>query len=430
MTARPRSLLAPLAIAAAALAATPATAAPATAAPANALPDLLDVATLLDLVRDRSPMSRALRAEGEVAAAALVDAERYPNPGVDYAANVFLGGVRPDSAALHQVMLTQPLLVGGQRGARRDTARRGLEAARAGVDVALADLARDARLAYAELQAAMAREAAIDAVIAGVERLSRVVAERHKSGHASRYDIARMALELERRRVAREGHEAETDRAARALGVLLGVPGWAPRAATPLAPLGLTPTAEGDAADELGAGPRPPALVAAEREIDAARSAVEVARSERWPDLHVAVGTSLGHSAFAGELLVGAGVEIPLFDFGEGEVARTRAEVIAAQARLEATEAAVRAAAASAASELIRRRAALARFDAAVPQQLAEIAEMAEVAYRGGQASLLDLLDVLEQEHDVRVERIDLTAALVEAEVSWLHATGWVATSD
>lgn len=423
MTARPRSLLL---VAASALALT---APPATSAPrADALPYLLDVATLLDLVRERSPMSRALRADGEVAAADLIGADRYPNPGVDYAANVFLGGVRPDSAALHQVMVTQPLLIGGQRGARRDTARRALEAARAGVDVALADLARDARLAFAELQAAMAREEAIDAVITGVERLSRVVAERHKSGHASRYDIARMALELERRRVAREGHEAETDRAARALGVLLGLPGWAPRASTPLAPLGVTPPPGDGAADDPGAGPRPPAVVAAEREIDAARSVVEVARSERWPDLHVAVGTSLGHSAFAGELLVGAGVEIPLFDFGEGEVARARAEVIAAQARLEATEAAASAAAASAANELAKRRAALARFEASVPGQLAEIAAMAEVAYRGGQASLLDLLDVLEQEHEVRVERIDLTAAVVDAEVTWLHATGRVAT--
>src|SRR5690606_18028031 len=124
---------------------------------------------------------------------------------------------------------------------------------------------------------------------------------------------------------------------------------------------------------------------------DAAGARVERARSERWPDLYVLGGVQLGHDAYASGVVVGVGIELPVFDFGEGPVAAARAETIAAQANLVAVRRESEAAVEAARADLRRRQAALEAYDAAVLGQVAELGRMSEAAYRGGQVTLLDL---------------------------------------
>lgn len=286
------------------------------------------------------------------------------------------------------------------------------------------DLAAEARQRYLDVQVAQALAASVATSVERVEGLSRVVEERHRAGHASRYDVTRMQLELARLRTARDQHLADAEQAALRLGALLGIQGWAPRAATPLE------TGPAVAMTLVSVDARPPAVIAAERAREAAVATVARARSERWPDLRVMAGTTLGHEAYASELIVGVGLDVPIFDFGEGPVAEARAEVIAADALLAATTREHDALLEAGRRDVVRRRAALAELDATITAQMDELATMAEVAYRGGQATLLDLFDGVERGLDARELRITLIAAVRSAEIAWLHAAGRIWDAD
>jgi cobalt-zinc-cadmium efflux system outer membrane protein len=66
----------------------------------------------------------------------------------------------------------------------------------------------------------------------------------------------------------------------------------------------------------------------------------------------------------------------------------------------------------------------LATYDADVLAKIATIKQMAEDSFRTGDSELIDLLDATRTRFEVKLTRIDLLEAAVEAEVDVLSVTG------
>ncbi|WP_437875880.1 TolC family protein [Sorangium sp. So ce513] len=388
-----------LAAAPSALGAPPAAPPPvAAAAGPSGAPDEVTLDQVVALVRRRSPRLAAQRAEIDIAAAEVVGADLYPNPAISYGVTRTLDGEDTVNGTTHEVTVQQPIPVAGQLGARRSAAEHALAAARARAAASEVDAVRDARALFVALLAAQARAGVLEAARADLDRVGQVVEGRAQGGMMSRYDTLR--IEVERASVAAQldAARAEVEDASGRLAVHLGIPGWRPRAV-----------------GALDASPAPPPVaVAALPSVRAARgdeaaalAAIDVAERERWPIPNVGVGalwTTRGYS-FSGSL--GVSLDLPLFDRGQGAIARAKAAARAAAAAREAVENETARDAERARALLALRRRTLQAFQRDVVARLPALREMAEDAYTSGRGSILDLLDTLRTHIEARLVEIE-----------------------
>jgi cobalt-zinc-cadmium efflux system outer membrane protein len=387
------------------------------------LPERLSLPALLRLVAERSPRLAVERAGIEAAEADLVTAGAIPNP------TVSIGRMRPnggvpntvvDASRQQQAGVELPVLIAGQRGARVDAAEQGVLGARARVVQAANEIALRAAELFAGLQAAQERAAVLADAQGEYERAAALVSGRQSSGMASRYDLARVEMEVAG--IAVRLSDARADAAEKSAGIaaLLGAAGWRPVAEGLLAPAGLK--SDLPAWQALVAGN--PQLLAARREEDIARASVARAERERWPVPVLSAGRTWTSDPFGAANYIGIATEVPIFDTRRGQLEKAQAELRAAERRRTAleTEIAVELRRLLAALEL--RRAALARFESKVDVRSPELRQMAEDAYRLGRGTLLELIDSARTRVDARVTDIDLRALTVQQELRILALTG------
>jgi len=386
--------------------------------------DVVDLAAVLRLARDASPRLAVERQAIAGAEANRISAGAYPNPTLNY------GRFRPSggqSSTLftgtrqEQATVDLPLLVAGQRSARVERADRDIEAARARVASGASSLSAEAGAAYVALLAAQEKAALLLAANEELARMRNIVAGRQAAGAASRYDLTRLDVELGGSRAKLENAKADVSDQAGNLAALLGLPNWRPRAAGGLSPMALDATALDKARDRAAGSP---ASIAAIREETAAQSGVEVARRERVPVPSVSLGRSWTSEPFGSANYLGLSVEIPLLDTRRGQLARAEADAITATLRRELTQAEVAANLERLASMIAARQAALRRFELEAASQLPALRQMAEDAYRLGRSSILELLDATRARYDLHQTRIDLVAALYEAQLRFLATNG------
>ena len=86
-----------------------------------------------------------------------------------------------------------------------------------------------------------------------------------------------------------------------------------------------------------------PELEIARRETIAADSGLERARRERWPVPSLLFGTAFTDQPYGNTTFAGLSVDLPIFDRGQGGMARASAEKHAAQLNRELLLAATRA---------------------------------------------------------------------------------------
>ena len=388
------------------------------------LPELLTLPALLRLVAERSPRLAVERAGIDAAEADRVTAGAIPNP------TISLGGGRPnggvansviDAGRQQQASIELPVLIAGQRGARVEAAEQGALGARARVAQAAGELALRAAELFAGLQAAQERAAVLADAHGEIERAAALVSGRLDSGMASRYDLARVEMEVAG--IAVRLSEARADAAEKSAGIaaLLGAPGWRPVAEGALAPTGLK-TDLPALQSALAAGN--PQLIAARREEDFARASVRRAELERWPVPVVSIGRTRTSDPFGAANFVGIATEVPIFDTRRGQLEKAQAELRAAERRREALEAESGVELRRLLATLELRRAALARFESKVDVRSPALRQMAEDAYRLGRGSLLELIDSARTRVDARVAGIDLRALAVQQELRILALTG------
>jgi cobalt-zinc-cadmium efflux system outer membrane protein len=112
-----------------------------------------------------------------------------------------------------QQQLTQvdiPVLIAGQRPARREAAERGVTAAEAQVVNSYAGLLKETWQLFVKLLAAQEKQQALERMEGELDRLKDIVVGRAESGAASRYEVVRMEVEAADLRARTEQLRAET----------------------------------------------------------------------------------------------------------------------------------------------------------------------------------------------------------------------------
>jgi cobalt-zinc-cadmium efflux system outer membrane protein len=198
--------------------------------------------------------------------------------------------------------------------------------------------------------------------------------------------------------------------------VLVGLAGWTPRAVGLLKP-----------AERIVSVPvvdSVPAVGAANKEERAALAHIDVAERERWPTPTLGVGALVTTDAYSLSAYAGLSLDLPLFDRGQGPIARANAEARVAARQREAVIAEVTTELDRAKRLLEARQRALETFERDVVIRLPTLRQMAEDAYRSGQGTILDLLDTLRTLTDTRLIELDYIESEMLAEVNLLAASG------
>jgi len=419
--------------------------------PAPGLPVEVDLAAVLKLAREASPRLQVDREAVSAAEARRISAGLLPNP------RIAVGRTRPagggstmfDGREQTDTSIEFPLLLGGQRRARVEAAERFIEVARAQVGVNENLLAEEAAVAFVAILAAQARIDAMATAITRIGRIRDIVAARESSGLASRYDVARVDVERAALQARLAEQEAEREDATGALAVLLGVPGWSPKAVGSLAPLaaadgavaGASMAATGaaadaasnidaaSAADRARTNAQHPSVVAAQREEAAAVAVIEVARRDRIPVPSLGIGRMWTRDPYGSANFIGLSVELPIFDNRRGPVEEARADARAAAFRRTLVEAQVDASVTRYRNVVQRRVVALERFDTDAAARLPMLQTMAEDAYRFGRGSILEWLDASRTHHEQGLVRVDLVTGLAEARMRLRGALGVLGAS-
>ncbi|NJD06146.1 MAG: TolC family protein, partial [Methylococcaceae bacterium] len=370
-----------------------------------------------------SPRYAALRSQVDQARAEVTGAGVLPNPRVSYGRYDLISKTNTmyDGRAQENYTLEVPVQIAGQRGARVETAQRGVARSEAGVQAEFQGMARDlwslfVKLLVAQEQVVVLQESADD-----LARLHRIVQGRQQGGSASSYDVLRIGVETGNLQNRLAAAQADVDGASGALAVALGFKDWRPRAEGQLAPLGVAidPGRLQDTAQQAN-----PTLETARRGEVQADAALEQARRERWPTPSLFVGSAFTDRPYGNATYAGVSVELPIFDRGQGGMARAEAARRPAALERETVSARTRAEVEVAADQVRQRRAVLESFERQVLQPLPELKDMAENAYRLGKGSLLELLDAARSRTEIRINHLNLLQAEIEAELDLLKAVG------
>lgn len=350
-----------------------------------------------------APAADVARAGVDAARAARTVAGLRPNPTVQTQVENVAGSgpYRNVQSAQTTVSIAMPVELGGKRSARIAVADAQTDRALLIAAIAQADIRLQVTQLYIDAVAAQRRVAyAFEQERIALDTL-RAARVRVQAGRAS-------PIEEQRADVARINAQAGVERANRlAQGARVNL---ARRIGRTVAALD---TAWLDAPVE-GYGPQQStgtlALAAAEADLAVADAGVQLARSQRTPD--VTVGPGLRHIA-PGDVAVvfTVSLPIPVFNGGRAAVSQASAQRVQAEAQKRVTaldmEQAITDAQVEAANAATTARTANGPALAAAQ----EAARIARIGYREGKFGQLDLLDAERTLADTRLAAIDALAA-------------------
>ncbi len=365
---------------------------------------------LLDLVKTRSPSLLAERTQVAMARADLQSAQTFNNPDVSYTHK------RGES----QTTLAQSIPLFGQRGARIDSARSGIDAARAELNLVYALALQSAARDFMSLLIAQERERRWSDARDDLESAARIVAGQVQAGTRSQYDLTR--LDIERASLDAQLALAQTatlDASAR-VAAAIGEPGWRPRAAGAIVP-------HWDALDFASMWPQAQARLtnvkAALAQQAHAEKLLETARRDAYPTPTFSVGR-INNRVDGGSMEYGVSVAIPLFDRNQGPIARAQAEAYGLSLRSRAIIVAAEGELRRATEQLNRRQQLTERFEKEGLAMVPRLRQMAQDSYVLGRGSILELVDAIQAVAEKKNTYLDLLEAALQAEVDVRIASG------
>jgi outer membrane protein, heavy metal efflux system len=377
------------------------------------------LAQVLRMVRERSPRLAAEASVVDIVDAERVEARIRPNPEIEWIAGRRVRGVDHLDGTEMELSVGVPIEIGGKRRARIRLAERLVAAARADVAVGHTAYAQEAAQIYAALSAAQERVRVFEQAVADIEDIERVIIGRAQLGASSRYHVERTHLEVITLRTRLAELHAEREDIASLLARAVGAPGWRPGGGGALAPLGITAVDDRDAV-----AARLPLLAAKRSYEQATEAAIAAARTLRWPDPEFVIGALSNSDPYGLAGVVGVSIPIPVFDRGQGELARARAEARTARLEREAATAESLVDLERARRLLDNRRAALRSFEEGAIARLPALRRMAEQAYLQGESGIGELLDTIEAITETMLDHIGLVEGVLSAEIDYLAAAG------
>ena len=389
------------------------------------LPNAIDLPGLLRIVREVSPRLAPERQGIASAQADKIIAAAYPNPNISVG-TAHQGGRQTsfDGRRQNEFQIDQPILLPGQRAARVEKVEREIQAARARVASGTSSLAGEASLGYISLLSAQEKTILQISALRELSRLRDIVAGRADVGMASRYDLARLDVELASASTKLEEFKAEVADRSGGLASLLGLRGWQPRATDVYGPLKMDVKALANSTTLIDRANASPAVQLATEEERVAQSGVALAKRERWPVPVLNLGRSWSTTPYGAANAMGLSVEVPLLDDRRGPVIKAEVDAKRAALQRELALSAVAATLQRQALVIAARQAALERFETDAAARLASLKEMAEHAYRLGKGTIFELLDSTRSRGELLEKRVDLVAALLEAQILYLTASG------
>ncbi|MBI5547451.1 MAG: TolC family protein [Deltaproteobacteria bacterium] len=388
----------------------------------EAAPTALSAQEFLARAGRSHPSLPLLEAAIEEAAANVTAAGLWANPSLSYdREEVFAGGRgQPENF----VRLALPLEISGRRGLNAEGAELGLEAARATSARERSGLLFDALRIY--WSAAQARQGlgVLRQEREALGKLVEAVRSRTFAGDASGYDLDRLELEVETLEDLVADAEREVEGWQRRIALLVGAPGERFDASDPLvlpgqpqSSVGLVQQALAARADYRAARLR---VAQAERELSAGRRG--------WvPTLVLSGGAksaAVSESESAWGYVAGLALGVPLFDHGQGEVARAHARLRQAEGEQRLIEAQVTTEVMTAYGALARFRAQAERFERTQVPRLESLERRAQISYQEGERPVFELLDAYRTARGVRLRLVELRQKARLAEIDLTRATG------
>lgn len=325
-----------------------------------------------------------LAARLDIAAGNAAAAGRWTNPEIEYSEET-LGMAAGDSKE-RSLWIRQRLNIAGVHGLERDAAERLQLAEISRIEVTEREISGDIRRLF---HAALAADTELSTVLAWQSRLEELtiaVERRVDAGDASRYDHLRLQRELALIRGDAFDAQATAESARDRLFSLIG------GQQTELQGLLLPPPPDMTMIADFVADH--PLLQVLDAEAASASLSAKAAGRRSWPEITLGVGRrDVAEPNFDSDgNLIMLGVEIPLFDRGdgrrfaaEGRVRRLQAERALAASRLAADARAIL-------RELEAHRQAALALHSNDPQADA-LATIAESAYAEGEIGVMELVD-------------------------------------
>lgn len=318
------------------------------------LTDGLDEAELVAVALTLNPSLRAKRLEIGEAEALLIGAGLWPNPEVGLALRPGIDGATGTGIELDALFA---LLRPGERKARREVALARLDVVRAEIATEELQLVAQTRKARVTILAADENARLLEGEAALREQALALLRRRKEIGEATDLDLLLVDLELvDMQRALREAR-AERLQARRALNEILGLPSSYEVDLTNAAD-GLTfvvvETPSDEELDQRILTGRFD-LQAKEARYRQAEEELRLAVARQYPNLRL--GPSFERDVEGSKALgLGVGIEIPLFDRNQGEIAEKHAARERARADYVSTLHTARAAAFDARAEVERAR--------------------------------------------------------------------------
>jgi cobalt-zinc-cadmium efflux system outer membrane protein len=395
----------------------------------DGLPNAVTIQQLLQIVREKSPKFAVVRSQIEAVQADVVAANVLPNPKISYGRYDQAAGrlgTQFDGRSQQNVTVEVPVLLAGQRGARKEAAERKVDVSETDVEAQYNQLARDTWSLFVQLLAGQRRTSVLEEAQQELERLKSIISGKEDAGTASRYDVLRITQELQSLQARLEDAQTEVASTVGKIGVLLGFPDWKLEALGKLAPIG-APADVNTLWQQVENNN--PELESARRETVAADAGLERARSERFPVPSLFAGTAFTDNPYGNAVYTGFSVDLPLFDRGQGGMAKASAEKNTALLKRDLLRASTKQELERAVSVLARRRDTLAKFERDVLKPLPTLKQMAEDAYRLGKSGLLELIDSSRSRIEIKLNHLDLLTGEIEAELDTMMVSGLLVTS-
>jgi cobalt-zinc-cadmium efflux system outer membrane protein len=306
----------------------------------------------------------------------------------------------------------------GRRGLATAAGQAGADAERASVARDALLLEVDARAAYLEAMRGRELVARLDEARVPLAALVDALKSRAKQGDASSYDADRATLELDALDDERGDAQRALIVAQLRLGALMGEPATAYAPNEALALPARPPT-------DPRVPTRPDVDAARAREREAERE-LAVARRTWIPRFELVVGMMSSRSSTGDGIgyIVGIGGDLPLFDRGERNAARHRADAKRWQSEAMALAIEATGEEERARRDLVLRIQHAEAFDSGPVKRAVDLQQRAVVAYREGDRPILELLDVQRSARQVSVRSLDLIFEARQAELALQRALG------
>lgn len=321
------------------------------------------------------------------------------------------------------IELLQPIEIGGQRGARIDSAQAALEAVGARLRARRAEVGAAVLEAFGRALAAEQRTRLAAEALAVANEGVAAAQERFEAGAAALLDVNTARVELGRMARARAEAERRSAEAVADLNLLLGL-----EAAATVSLLGELRAGESGALDEAQLIDQALAsraeIAASQRALDAAHAESRLADRERIPTPKIGVSFIREEESDA-EIVQGRlSFDLPLFNRNQAARGVAAARVSQFETALAATTRQIRQEVSTAVARLRAARSAADGYASDVVKAMEENMELGTESYRAGKIDFLQLLLIRRQALEARNEHIDVLEELSTARAQLDRAIG------